>query len=79
MYGRSSLLLEGYSDADWGGDLDESKSTSGWIFMYGGANLDSGAGCSSPLLSHLLAGFEGIRGGNEWNFTTRLKVKELNY
>ncbi len=34
---------------------------------------------TNPLLSHLLAGCRWIRGGNEWNFTTRLKVKELNY
>lgn len=36
-------------------------------------------GQGDPLLSHLLAGCRWIRGGNEWNFTTRLKVKELNY
>lgn len=38
---------------------------------------------AAPPFSHLLAGFEGIRGGNEWNFTTRptntSQVKELNY
>ena len=26
----------GYSDADWGGDLDDRKSTSGYVFQIGG-------------------------------------------
>ena len=29
------LNLRGYSDADWGGDLDESKFTSGYVFTLG--------------------------------------------
>lgn len=31
--GGESLRLEGYSDADYGGDLDERKSTSGYAFL----------------------------------------------
>jgi len=27
--------LRGYTDADWGGDLDESRSTSGYVFTLG--------------------------------------------
>ncbi|KAJ4744662.1 Gag-Pol polyprotein [Rhynchospora pubera] len=34
-YQGRSLDLVGYSDADWAGDLDERKSTSGFIFMLG--------------------------------------------
>uniref|UniRef100_A0A2N9FKV1 Integrase catalytic domain-containing protein n=1 Tax=Fagus sylvatica TaxID=28930 RepID=A0A2N9FKV1_FAGSY len=30
------LRLRGYSDADWAGDLDEHKSTSGYTFLLGG-------------------------------------------
>ncbi|CAL5374326.1 unnamed protein product [Camellia sinensis] len=32
-YQSSDLHLVGYCDADWGGDLDERKSTSGYAFM----------------------------------------------
>ena len=32
-YQDKSLRLEGYNDADWGGDLDERKSTSGYAFL----------------------------------------------
>jgi hypothetical protein len=28
--------LKGYSDSDWGGDLDTSRSTTGYLFMFGG-------------------------------------------
>jgi hypothetical protein len=38
---------------------------------------DSGAGTPFSLIFWL--GADGFGGGNEWNFTTRLKVKELNY
>lgn len=31
--GQEKLLLEGYSDSDWAGDLESWKSTSGFIFM----------------------------------------------
>lgn len=32
-YQASDLRLIGYSDADWGGDLDERKATSGYAFL----------------------------------------------
>jgi hypothetical protein len=35
-YQGKDLHLRGYSDADWAGDLDERKSTSGYAFLLGG-------------------------------------------
>ena len=32
-YQGNDLHLVGYTDADWGGDLDERKSTSGYVFL----------------------------------------------
>lgn len=34
--GQEKLLVEGYSDSDWAGDLESRKSTSGFIFMLNG-------------------------------------------
>jgi hypothetical protein len=33
--GTSKLVLNGYADADWGGDLDQRKSTTGYIIRLG--------------------------------------------
>ncbi|XP_073137364.1 secreted RxLR effector protein 161-like [Henckelia pumila] len=35
-YQGNDLTLMGYTDADWGGDLDERKSTSGYAFLLNG-------------------------------------------
>lgn len=38
IYGTSNESLKGYSDADWAADLDERKSTTGYLFtLFGGA------------------------------------------
>ena len=36
-YGQYPPVLEGYSDANWIADSEESKSTSGYVFTLGGA------------------------------------------
>ena len=36
-YGQYPPVLEGYSDANWIADSEESKLTSGYIFTLGGA------------------------------------------
>jgi hypothetical protein len=36
-FGNSNLV--GYSDADWGGDLSDRKSTSGYVFILAGAAI----------------------------------------
>uniref|UniRef100_A0A2N9FJ35 Integrase catalytic domain-containing protein n=1 Tax=Fagus sylvatica TaxID=28930 RepID=A0A2N9FJ35_FAGSY len=38
-YQGRDLRLRGYSDADWAGDLDERKSTSGYTFLLGGGAI----------------------------------------
>ena len=35
-FGDSKPILEGYVDADWAGDLDGRKSTSGYLFTFAG-------------------------------------------
>ena len=37
-FGGSDIILEGYCDADYAGDVDTRRSTTGYVFlMYGGA------------------------------------------
>ncbi len=39
-YGKhGSTILTGYSDSDWAGDLETRRSTSGYIFLFGGAAI----------------------------------------
>ena len=35
-FGKRDACVEGYTDADYAGDLDKSLSTSGYIFMFAG-------------------------------------------
>lgn len=38
LYGQTNEFLTGYSDSDWASDLDERRSTTGYVFIiYGGA------------------------------------------
>ena len=36
IFGDSKPILEGYVDADWAGNLDGRKSTSGYLFTFAG-------------------------------------------
>ena len=38
-YQGQDLQLKGYTDADWGGDLDERKSTSSYVFLLGNSAI----------------------------------------
>ena len=38
-YLRYPVVLEGYSDANWISDANDSKSTSGYVFTIGGATI----------------------------------------
>ena len=39
LYNRSDSECVGFSDADWGGDLDDRRSTSGYVFQIGGTAI----------------------------------------
>lgn len=39
VYKREGLKLQGFADADWAGDLEQRRSTSGYMFMLGSATL----------------------------------------
>lgn len=38
-YGRTTQMMEGYCDADFGGDVDERRSTSGYVFVLNGGSI----------------------------------------
>ena len=40
LYSRSDSNCVGFSDADWGGDLDDRKSVSGYVFQIGGSAIN---------------------------------------
>lgn len=39
VYGQETSELIGYCDADWAGDIDQRKSTTGYLFTYGGGAI----------------------------------------
>ena len=39
LYSKNDSNCVGFSDADWGGDLDDRKSTSGYVFQVGGTAI----------------------------------------
>ena len=81
MYKRSdSLHIEGYSDLDFAGDVDDRKSTSGYVFtLAGGAILWKSSKqtvtASSMMYAEFVACYEATRQVN-WlkKFMPGLKV-----
>ena len=60
-YQGSNLTVRGYTDADWAGDGDERKSTSGFVFLLGnGAIFWSSKKQSCIALSTMEAKFEAF-------------------
>ena len=80
-YRRSdSLHIEGYSDSDFAGDVDDRKSTSGYVFtLVGGAiswkNSKQTVIASSTMYAEFVACYEAMEQVN-WlkKFMPRLKV-----
>ena len=51
MFTRSETTdCTGFSDADWAGDVDDCKSTSGYIFSVGGAPVSWKSRKNNPVL-----------------------------
>uniref|UniRef100_A0A1X7UFM2 Reverse transcriptase Ty1/copia-type domain-containing protein n=1 Tax=Amphimedon queenslandica TaxID=400682 RepID=A0A1X7UFM2_AMPQE len=57
LYSRTSSICVGFSDSDWGGDLDGRKSTSGYVFQIGGGRTSKLAESKA-----ILCGLINIRG-----------------
>ena len=55
-YQRKDLCLVGYIDADWGGDLNQHKSTSGYAFLLNDCTI---SWCSKKLSYIVLSTMEG--------------------
>ncbi|MCO5607415.1 hypothetical protein L7F22_061611 [Adiantum nelumboides] len=46
-FGRKRAYVEDYTDADYAGDLDKRRYTSGYVFMFTGGAVSSYMACSS--------------------------------
>ena len=53
-FGKGKVTLQGFVDADLGGDVDSSKKTSGYIYAIGGIVVSLMPGFRSVFLFHLL-------------------------
>jgi hypothetical protein len=76
----SKLAIHGFCDSDWAGDQDDNKSTTGWVFIYGGAAISrqskkqKSTAQSSCEAEYYAAGMAG----NEVSWLTSI-LKELNF
>jgi hypothetical protein len=76
----SKLAIHGFCDSDWAGDQDDNKSTTGWVFIYGGAAISwqskkqKSTAQSSCEAEYYAAGMAG----NEVRWLTSI-LKELNF
>ncbi|TQE12286.1 hypothetical protein C1H46_001939 [Malus baccata] len=81
VYGNGeSLELEGYTDSDLAGDIDDRKSTGGYIFMLNGGAVSWKSAkqtviATSTMEAEFVACFEGMKQA-VWlkNFLTDLKI-----
>jgi len=78
-YQRGDLKLRGYSDANWGGDLDESRSTSRYVFTLSGGAI---SWCSKKQDCITLSTMEGeyvaLSIGTQEAIWLRLFLQNLN-
>ncbi|XP_075076286.1 secreted RxLR effector protein 161-like [Nicotiana tabacum] len=55
---KKNLVLAGYTDADFGGDLDDRRSTSGYIFLCGGTSISWCSKKQNSVFSYLELGLQ---------------------
>jgi hypothetical protein len=65
-YGLGNSKLHGYADADYAGDINDAKSTGGYVFLMGGASIcwsskKQSTVATSTTHAEYIAGFEAAR------------------
>jgi hypothetical protein len=77
---NSAVKLVGYSDADWGGDLDTRRSTTGYVFQLGGGSI-SWASRQQPTvaLSTVEAEYMALSDATKEAVWLRALLLELGY
>ena len=71
----------GYCDSDWAGDLDDNRSTSGWVFIWCGAAVSwqskkqKSCAQSSCEAEYYAAGMAAFEVSWYWNILTELHMK----
>ena len=80
-YSRNgSLTLVGYSDSDWGGDVETRKSTSGYVFTLGGAAISwTSKKQSTVALSSTEAEYMALCAAIQEAVYLRLLLSDLGY
>lgn len=81
MYGRKDdLEVVGYTDSDLAGDLDNRKSTGGYVFLFGGGAVSWKSAkqtviATSTMEAEFVVCFEGMKQA-VWlrNFVAKLKI-----
>jgi hypothetical protein len=53
-YEGTSLVLTGWTDSDWAGDPDDSRFTTGYVFLLAGGTISWASKKQSPWLYHPL-------------------------
>jgi hypothetical protein len=84
-FGESKPVLEGFTDADWAGDLDSRKSTSGYLFTFAGgavswqSKLQKCVALSTTEAEYIAANEAGKEVIWLKNYLNELGVKQADY
>jgi len=78
FYKSSSCVLQGYSDADWAGDHETRRSTTGFTFIFGGAAVSWGSMLQKTVaLSTMEAGYMALREASKEGFWLNKLVQSV--